>query len=76
MNRHADTNWDMSWPWFFLKCALKLEGRGHSVAPTRKNCEHTIAFATLENDCAVMTFHFSRDDLVMPLQCSARFRWI
>src|SRR6266536_5259503 len=73
MNRRADTNRDMTWPRLFLKCALNLKGRSHSVAPTLENCEYTIAFPALENDRAVMSFHFPRYNLIMPLQCSARF---
>ena len=76
MNRHADMNRDMTWPRFVLKCALNIEGRSHSVAPMNEDCEHTIAFAALENHRAVMTFHRSRYDLIMPLQCSTRFRRI
>jgi hypothetical protein len=57
----------MSWPRFFLKCALNFEGGGDSVAPTRKNCEHTIAFAALENDRAIMSFDFSRHNLIVSL---------
>ena len=76
MNRHADTNRHMNWPRFFSKCALNFEGRGDSIAPARKNCEHTVAFAALQNNRAIMRFDFSRHDLIMPLQRSACFRRI
>jgi len=33
------------------------------------NCEHTIAFAALENDRAIMSLDFSRHNLIVP--CSA-----
>jgi len=49
MNRHADANRDMTWPRFFLKSALNLEGCRYSVAAMRENCEHTIPLAALEN---------------------------
>src|SRR6266487_7163364 len=76
MNRHAYTNRHITWPRLFLKCALNIEGRSHSVATLRENCEHTIAFATLKNDRSVMSFHLSRHDLIMPLERCARLRRI
>ena len=66
----------MTWPWFPLKCALNVERCRYSVTLAREDCEHAIAFAVLQNERALMSFNFSRHDLVMPLQRSARFRRI
>src|SRR5207249_2979324 len=74
VNCHAHTYRHVRRPRLCAQRALNLERRCDRISRVGEDCEYTIAFATLKNECTVIRFDFAGHNLVMPLQCLLSFR--
>ena len=76
VNSHSNAQRNMGWPRFQAKSALNRTSRRDRIACPLENREHTVAFASFQNDRPVMRQNTIRDDLVVPRQRDTRLRRI